>query len=120
MKRTLKITEERMAMIDNGITASNARKFGTSSSARAYINLIFNYSNHIHINMYTGPLKVILRAEGKGIGLGVFPLWWRYSVTYFMLMIPSTPVHLIFTELLYWSVLIASPGFKSPAAMDFP
>ena len=38
MKRTLNMIEERMAMIDEEITASNARKFGTSSSARAHIS----------------------------------------------------------------------------------
>ena len=38
MRRTLNMTEERMSMIDKEITASNARKFGTSSSARAHFS----------------------------------------------------------------------------------
>ena len=35
MRRTLQLTKERMAMIDEEITASNARKIGKSSRARA-------------------------------------------------------------------------------------
>ena len=34
----MKMTEERMAMIDKEITASNAREFGTHSSARSHFS----------------------------------------------------------------------------------